>query len=61
MIQILEGTRDMIFDGTFAVVDEVRSWGIIADVYGTKMETYPVRLSSNQFQWIGKAAVVRKD
>lgn len=61
VIQILEGTRDKIFDGCFAVVDEVKGWGIIADVYDTKGATYPIRLASNQFQWIGRAAQIRKD
>lgn len=61
VVQILEGTRDNIFDGCFAVVDEVRQWGIIADVYSTEGRTYPIRLASNQFQWVGRAAAIRKD
>jgi hypothetical protein len=59
VVQILVGTRDNIFDGCFAVVDEIKKWGIIADVYGVKGETYPIRLASNQFKWIGRAAATR--
>lgn len=60
VIQILAGTRDNIFDGCFGVVDEMKNWGIIADVYSTQGDVFPIRLVSNQFQWIGRAAVVRE-
>jgi len=59
VVQILVDTHNNIFDGCFAVVDEIRSWGIVAIVYGTKGETYPVRLVSDRFKWIGKAAATR--
>lgn len=61
VVQILVGTRDNIFDGCFAVVDKTKGWGVIADVYDTKNMTYPIRLASNQFRWIGRAAATRDD
>lgn len=60
VVQILEGTRDKIFDGCFAVVDEIKGWGIIADVYSTQGDVFPIRLSANQFEWVGRAPIVRE-
>lgn len=53
VVQILPEGRP--FDRCFAVVTDVRGWGITADIYIVQ-DVVSIRLSSSQFRWIGRAA-----
>jgi predicted ribonuclease YlaK len=61
VIQILPASLNNVFNGCLGVVNQVKGWGIIADIYVTNGECYPVRLAGNQFKWIGRAAYIRKE
>jgi hypothetical protein len=45
--------------GCFAVVTEVRGWGVIADVPVSRAGVAPVRLQESEYIRIGKAEWVR--
>lgn len=44
---------DDLFPCGMAIVTQARDWGIVAEVYGSNREIYPIRRSSNQFVRIG--------
>jgi hypothetical protein len=60
VIQILSDAVNPTLNSCFGVVDHVGRWEIIAVIYGISNGLYAIPLASNQFQWIGRAAYIRK-
>jgi hypothetical protein len=50
----IQTPANLIFDGMFAVVGEVRTWGVIADVYLDTGGIAPIRLATSEYQYVGR-------
>jgi hypothetical protein len=54
VIQIAPGGTLEWCDHCFAIVTEVKKWGVIAFVFGKEQST-PVRITDRNYAYIGKA------